>query len=101
MKLGIRAAVDALKPFSRIFVERPRFAMVIAIVLAIAGVMSIFTLPISQYPRLTPPTISVTYNYYGANASAVMNSVAMPVEDSVNGVDDMLYMTGACSDDGS
>ena len=101
MKLGIRAAVDALKPFSRIFVERPRFAMVIAIVLAIAGVMSIFTLPISQYPRLTPPTISVTYNYYGANASAVMNSVAMPVEDSVNGVDDMLYMTGECSDDGS
>ena len=101
MKLSIRATIDALKPFSRTFVERPRFAMVIAIVLTIAGSMAIFTLPISQYPRLTPPTISVSYNYPGANAAAVMNSVAMPVEDSVNGVDDMLYMTGACSDDGN
>jgi len=101
MKLGISKAIDALKPFSRTFVERPRFAMVIAIVLTIAGVMAIFNLPVSQYPRLTPPTISVSYTYPGANAAAVMNSVAMPIEDSVNGVDDMLYMTGACSDDGS
>jgi len=101
MKISIRKAIDALKPFSRTFVERPRFAMVIAIVLTIAGAMAIFTLPISQYPRLTPPTISVSYNYPGANASAVMNSVAMPIEDSVNGVDDMLYMTGSCSDDGN
>ena len=101
MKLGIRAAIDALKPFSRTFVERPRFAMVIAICLSIAGVMAIFNLPVSQYPRLTPPTISVTYNYPGANAREVMNTIAMPIEDEVNGVDDMLYMTGACSDDGS
>ena len=101
MKLSIRASIDALKPFSRIFVERPRFAMVIAIVLTIAGVMAIFNLPVSQYPRLTPPTISVMYNYPGANASEVMRTVAMPIEDEVNGVDDMLYMTGACSDDGN
>ena len=101
MKLGIRATIDALKPFSRTFVERPRFAMVIAICLTIAGAMAIFTLPVSQYPRLTPPTISVSYNYPGANAKAVMNSVAMPIEDEVNGVDEMLYMTGSCSDDGN
>lgn len=101
MKLGISKAIDALKPFSRTFVERPRFAMVIAIVLTIAGVMAIFNLPISQYPRLTPPTISVSYNYPGANAKEVMSTIAMPIEDEVNGVDDMLYMTGSCSDDGS
>ena len=100
MKLGIRASIDALKPFSRIFVERPRFAMVIAIVLTIAGVMAIFNLPVSQYPRLTPPTISVQYTYPGANAGEVMKTMAMPIEDEVNGVDDMLYMTGSCSDDG-
>ena len=62
MKLSIRKSIDEIKTFSRIFVERPRFAMVIAIVLSIAGVMAIYNLPVSQYPRLTPPTISVTYN---------------------------------------
>ena len=63
MKLGIRASIDKIKTFSRLFVERPRFAMVIAIVLTMAGVMSITWLPVSQYPRLTPPSISVMYNY--------------------------------------
>ena len=75
MKLSIRASIDALKPFSRIFVERPRFAMVIAIVLSIAGVMAIFNLPVSQYPRLTPPTISVQYTYPGANAGGLMKTI--------------------------
>ncbi len=101
MKLSIRPAIEALKPFSRIFVERPRFAMVIAIVLSIAGTMSIFNLPVTQYPRVTPPSIEVSYNYPGANAKEVLNTIAMPLEDEVNGVDDMLYMTGQCGDDGS
>jgi len=101
MKLSIRKAVDEIKTFSRTFVERPRFAMVIAIVLTIAGTMSIFNLPISQYPQLTPPEIKVSYNYPGANAREVMNTIATPIEDEVNGVDDMIYMSSESGDDGS
>ena len=101
MKLPLRPAIDQIKTFSRTFVERPRFAMVIAIVLSMAGTMAIFNLPVTQYPRVTPPSISVSYTYPGANAKEVLNTVAMPLEDEVNGVDDMLYMTGQCGDDGS
>ena len=100
MKLKIRESIDKIKTFSRMFVERPRFAMVIAVTLTIGGVMSMLSLPISQYPQLTPPEIRVTYNYPGANAREVMNTIATPVEDEVNGVDDMIYMTSDSGDDG-
>ena len=100
MKLGIRESIDKIKTFSRVFVERPRFAMVISLVLTMAGVMAIFNLPVSQYPQLTPPEITVSYSYPGANAREVLNTIATPLEDEVNGVDDMIYMNAECSDDG-
>ncbi|MBR4523138.1 MAG: efflux RND transporter permease subunit [Kiritimatiellae bacterium] len=100
MKLSIRASIDQIKMFSRVFIERPRFAMVISIVLTLAGALSITKLPIAQYPQLTPPEIKVSYSYPGANASEVLSTVATPIEDEVNGVDDMIYMTSDCSDDG-
>ena len=100
MKLSIRESIDKIKVFSRVFVERPRFAMVIAIVLSLAGTLAITKLPISQYPQVTPPEISVTYNYPGANAREVMNTIATPIEDEVNGVDDMLYMSSDSTNDG-
>ena len=85
MKISIRKSIDQIKTFSRTFIERPRFAMVISIVLTLAGVMAIRELPVSQYPRLTPPSIQVQYSYPGASAQEVMNTVAMPIEDKVNG----------------
>ena len=100
MKLPIRASIDKIRVFSRIFVERPRFAMVISIVLTMAGVLAITQLPISQYPQLTPPEISVSYTYPGANAREVLSTIATPIEDEVNGVDDMLYMSSSCGNDG-
>ncbi|HBJ59708.1 MAG TPA: hypothetical protein DDY72_04530, partial [Verrucomicrobia bacterium] len=101
MKLSIRASIDKIKTFSRVFVERPRFAMVISIVLTMAGILAITKLPVAQYPQLTPPQISVTYNYPGANAREVQNTIATPMEDEINGVDDMLYMSSDCTDDGN
>ena len=101
MKNPIRASIDQIKTFSRTFVERPRFAMVISIVLTMAGVMAIKMLPVAQYPQLTPPEIKVSYNYPGAPSQEVMNTIATPIEDEVNGVDDMLYMSSESGDDGS
>ncbi len=100
MKNPIRASIDQIKTFSRTFVERPRFAMVISIVLTMAGVLSITKLPIAQYPQLTPPEIRVRYNYPGANAQEVLKTIGTPIEDEVNGVDDMIYMSSESGDSG-
>lgn len=87
--------------FSQFFIERPRFAVVISIALALAGIISAFSLPIKQYPDITPPQIRVSANYPGADAKALTNTVAAPLEDEINGVDDMIYMSSTSSNTGS
>ena len=86
---------------SDVFIERPRFALVISIVLTLAGALAVKTLPITQYPQVTPPQVSVRARYPGASASDLANTVAIPLEEEVNGVDDMLYMASDCDDSGN
>ncbi len=81
--------------FSRIFIERPRFAMVISIVLTLAGAISIFSLPIALYPKITPPEVVVSASYPGASAEVVARTIGIPLEEEVNGVEDMLYMSSS------
>lgn len=87
--------------FSRIFIERPRFAMVIAIVMTIAGLIAVFSLPISLYPQITPPEVNVSATYTGASAEVVASTIGIPIEEQVNGVEDMLYMSSTSSNSGS
>ena len=86
--------------FSRIFIERPRLAMVVSIFITLAGLIALFNIPVAQYPSITPPTITVTAVYPGANAKVVADNVAAPIEKEINGVDKMLYMSSSCSNDG-
>ena len=87
--------------FSRFFIERPIFANVIAVVTMIFGAVAILGLPISQYPQITPPTVVVTTNYPGASADVVANTVGTPIEEQVNGVEGMLYMSSTSSANGA
>jgi multidrug efflux pump len=87
--------------FSHFFIERPIFASVLSIVVTLAGAVAIFNLPLAQYPPITPPSIMVSCTYPGANAQVVADSIAAPIEQQVNGVEDMLYMVSQSNNDGS
>jgi multidrug efflux pump subunit AcrB len=86
---------------SRFFIDRPVFAIVLSLVIVLAGAVSVFTLPVAQYPEVTPPTVLVTAIYPGANAMTVRNTVAAPIEEQVSGVENMMYMSSQCTNDGS
>ncbi len=85
---------------ARFFIHRPVFAIVVSLVILIAGIVSLAGLPIAQYPQITPPMIQVEVNYPGANAATVEQSIAAPIEQEVNGAEHMLYMSSKSSNDG-
>lgn len=87
--------------FSRFFIDRPVFATVLAILMILVGVVTVKTLPIAQYPDITPPTVQVSASYPGADAQTVAEAIGEPIEQSVNGVEGMLYMSSNSGSDGS
>ncbi|MFL5330107.1 MAG: efflux RND transporter permease subunit [Gemmataceae bacterium] len=87
--------------FARFFIDRPIFAAVLSIVITLAGGIAVFRLPIAMFPSITPPTIQVDCRYPGASAQVVAETVAAPIEQQVNGVEGMMYMSSQCTNDGS
>jgi multidrug efflux pump len=86
---------------SRFFIDRPIFATVISVVFVLAGGVAVWTLPVAQYPEVTPPTVQVTALYPGASAQTVRDTVAAPIEEQVSGVEGMSYMSSRCTNDGA
>src|SRR6516162_6528868 len=86
---------------SRFFIDRPIFATVLSVVITLVGFIALLFLPVAQYPRITPPAVVVSISYPGASADVVAQSVAAPVEQQVNGVEGMLYMSSQMGNDGS
>ncbi|MGQ2984388.1 efflux RND transporter permease subunit [Flavobacterium sp.] len=85
----------------KVFIERPVLSTVISILITILGVLGLMSLPVEQYPEIAPPTVQVTATYTGANATTVLNSVVIPLEEEINGVENMTYMTSTAANDGT
>src|SRR6187399_3699340 len=86
---------------SKFFIERPVLANVLAILMVVIGAVALYRLPVAQYPDVVPPTVQVTTRYPGASARTVVDNVALPIEQQVNGVEGMIYMQSYSADDGS
>lgn len=84
----------------KFFTDRPVLSIVISVLIILMGVISLFGLPVEQYPDIAPPTIQVFTNYPGANAETVQKSVVVPLEEAINGVEDMTYITSTSSNTG-
>ncbi len=87
--------------FSAFFIQRPKFALVISIVLTLAGTLAIMILPVNEYPAISPPNIVVSGSYPGASAEVVEQTIGIPIEDAVNGVEDLIYLSSSSANDGS
>ena len=85
----------------RTFIERPVLSAVISITIVVVGIIGLFSLPVEQYPDIAPPTIMVSTTYYGASAETLQKSVIAPLEEAINGVEDMTYMTSSATNSGS
>ena len=86
---------------SKTFISRPKFALVISIVITIAGLISMALLPVNMYPQITPPQVQISASYPGASAQIVEESVIRPIEEQVNGVEDMMYIESTSSNNGT
>lgn len=86
--------------FPRFFIDRPIFAIVLSILMVLAGIVAFFQLPLSEYPAVTPPTVQVTASYTGANPQVIAETVAAPLEQAITGVEGMLYMSSQSVTDG-
>ena len=86
---------------SRFFIDRPIFAGVLSLIILVMGLLALKTLPISEYPEVVPPQVVVRAVYPGASPAVIAETVAAPIEESVNGVENMMYMSSQCTNDGN